>query len=547
MSKISKAVKEEQERKLHRKDETVVNFMGGESFVINPLDTMKMVTASSIFGEASYYRDGKIGNKVKDAHYKLNSLVTGFTVLDDKYENKTTTEIMESVIDDALTYDFKGTLEWAVTLRKEFYMRLNPQVIMVRAAIHPNRKDFTDRYPGEFNRIQQLVMSRADEPASQVAYYLYLNKDKNKMPSVLKRSIANKLSSLSRYQVAKYKNHEIGMIDAVRITHANSKVIDELMATGTVKIDEDQKTWENLRSEGKSWKEIFDTIEIFHMALLRNLRGVFTEIEDLEFCKKYLDKLKAGVVNGKQFPFRYYTALQMIKTSSCNHKAQIIDALEECIDISLENMPKLKGKTMCLSDNSGSAWGAIPSEYGTVRVAEIDNLSSVITASLSEEGYVGKFGDKLITYPISKRNGVLSQAESISSKRDGDVGGATEGGIWEFFKNAIENKEHWDNIFIYSDMQAGHGGLYGTGAQQREYGKKFGCGRGRYINVYDLILEYRKKVNPKVNVFCVQAGGYSNVAVPEQAYRTSIQYGWTGKELNYAVEINNLWDEIENK
>lgn len=547
MSKISKAVKEEQERKLHRKDETVVNFMGGESFVINPLDTMKMVTASSIFGEASYYRDGKIGNKVKDAHYKLDKLVTGFTVLDDKYENKTTTEIMESVIDDALTYDFKGTLEWAVTLRKEFYMRLNPQVIMVRAAIHPNRKDFTDKYPGEFNRIQQLVMSRADEPASQIAYYLYLNKDKNKMPSVLKRSIANKLSSLSRYQVAKYKNHEIGMIDAVRITHANSKVIDELMETGTVKIDEDQKTWENLRSEGKSWKEIFDTIEIFHMALLRNLRGVFTEVEDLEFCNKYLDKLKAGVVNGKQFPFRYYTALQMIKASSCNHKAQIIDALEECIDISLENMPKLKGKTMCLSDNSGSAWGAIPSEYGTVRVAEIDNLSSVITASLSEEGYVGKFGDKLITYPISKRNGILSQAESISSKRDWDVGGATEGGIWEFFKNAIKNKEHWDNIFIYSDMQAGHGGLYGTGAQYIEYGEKFGYGRGRYINVYDLILEYRKKVNPKVNVFCVQAGGYSNVAVPEQAYRTSIQYGWTGKELNYAVEMNKLWDEIENK
>ena len=59
MSKLSKVVKEEQEMKLHRKDETVVNFMGGESFKINPLDTMKMVTASSIFGEASYYIIGK--------------------------------------------------------------------------------------------------------------------------------------------------------------------------------------------------------------------------------------------------------------------------------------------------------------------------------------------------------------------------------------------------------------------------------------------------------------------------------------------------------
>ena len=88
MSKISKAVKDEQEMKLHRKDETVVNFMGGESFKINPLDTMKMVTASSIFGEASYYRDGGLGTKVKDAYYKLNPLVKGFTVLDSTYSNK---------------------------------------------------------------------------------------------------------------------------------------------------------------------------------------------------------------------------------------------------------------------------------------------------------------------------------------------------------------------------------------------------------------------------------------------------------------------------
>lgn len=544
MSKISKAAKEQQEAKLHRKDETVANFMGGESFRINPLDTMKMVTASSIFGEASYYRDGKIGNKVKDAYYKHNKIITGFVLLNEAYDGKTTTQIMESVIDDALTYDFKESLDWAVTLRHEFNMRLNPQVIMVRAAVHPGRTEFTNKYPGEFNRIQQLVMSRADEPSSQVAYYLYMNKGKDSMPSVLKRSIANKLNGLTRYQIAKYKNHEIGMIDTVRITHANSKIIDELMTTGTVKAEDNQKTWENLRSAGKSWKDIFNSIEIGHMALLRNLRGVFTEVDDMKFCKKYLEKLKSGVVNGKQFPFRYYTALEMIKKSTCNHRALIIDALEECIDISLENMPKLKGKTMCLSDNSGSAWGAINSEYGTVTIAEIDNLSSVITARLSEEGYVGKFGDKLIVYPVSKRSGVLGQAEAISTKRCSDVGGSTEGGIWEFFKNAIDNKEHWDNIFIYSDQQAGYGGLYGTSKQRSEYAK---YSIGSHINVYDLILEYRKKVNPKVNVFSVQTAGYDDVCIPEQAYRTSVQYGWSGKEIVYAKAYIDLWDEIESK
>ena len=549
MSKLSNAVSEMKEKNDLRLDETVTNFMGGDSYVLTPVETLKMVTASSIFGEPSYYRD----SKTKDSYvssilkYHVDKHVTD-VVIPDKYEGMKTEDIMEQVIDEALDYDFKSTLEWAVYLRHTFNMRLNPQVIMVRAAVHPKRSEFTKAYPGLFDEINQSVMSRADEPLTQMTYYLYNNKGKkNNIPSVIKRSWANKLSKLNRYNVAKYKNAEIGMINGVRLCHANSPIIDELMANGTVEVTEDQKTWENLKSEGKSWKEIFDTIDMGHMALLRNLRGVFTEIEDAEFCKSYLDKLKNGVERGKQFPFRYYSAIDAIKNSSCNHKPLIIDALEECMDIALANFPKLKGKTMCLSDNSGSAWGGVTSEYGTVTVAKIDNLSSVITAACSDEGYVGKFGDRIITHPVSKRQGVLNQAEKISAGQCGDVGGGTEGGIWEFFYNAIEKKEHWDNIFIYSDQQAGHGGLYGTGPQCAKYSKAGYSCRSSYINVYKLIQDYRKKVNPKVNVFSVQTAGYTNAVIPEMAYRTAIMYGWTGKEAVFAEEYIRQWDEIENK
>ena len=546
MSKISKAVSEMNQRNNLRLDETVTNFMGGDSYKINPLDTLKMISASSIFGEPSYYR----GSKSRKS-YVVNDLVKEFSVIPKCYEGKDTETIMEEAIDAALDYDFGATLEWAMTLRSDYMMRLNPQVIMVRASVHPKRKEWTDANPGKFDEYNQQVMKRADEPMSQMAYYLYLNKGKkNNIPSIIKRSWAKNLSKLSRYKVAKYKNHEIGMINGVRLCHANSKVIDELMTKGTVEVSEDQKTWENLRSEGKSWKEIFDTVDMGHMALLRNVRGVFTEIEDSEFCKKYLEKLKNGVVDGKQFPFRYYSAIQAIQTGKCNHKPLIIDALEECMDIALENYPKLSGKTMCLSDNSGSAWGALNSEYGTVTVADIDNLSSVITAACSDEGYVGKFGDKLIVSPISKRKGVLSQAQEITRNRYNDVGGSTEGGIWEFFRDAIANKEHWDNIFIYSDQQAGHGGLYGTDRHKAEYDRLgYGCGRSwygnDYINVFKLVQEYRKKVNPKVNVFTIQTAGYDNAVLPEYAYRTNIMYGWTGKEAVFAQAMIDQWNAID--
>lgn len=549
MSKLSKAVSEMNQINSLRLDETVKNFMNGDSYVINPLDTLKMITASSIFSEPSYYRDGKRSGK-----YCVSALIRDFSVLPKEYEGLNTETIMEKAIDKALDYDFNATLEWAVTLRHDYFMRLNPQVIMVRAAIHPKRKEFSNEHPGKFNEINQKVMSRADEPMSQMSYYLYTNSGKkNNIPSILKRSWNKKISGVNKYHMAKYKNHEIGMINAVRLCHAHSPIIDELMQTGTIDVNENDKTWENLRSAGKSWKEIFNTINMGHMALLRNIRGVFSEVEDVEFCKKYMQKIKDTVVGSKQFPFRYYSALTAVKNSRCNHQPIIIDALEECMDIALANYPKLKGKTMCLSDNSGSAWGALNSEYGSVTVANIDNLSSVITAACSDEGYVGKFGDKLIVSPVSKRAGVLNQAEAITKNHSYDVGGGTEGGIWEFFHNAIQNKEHWDNIFIYSDQQAGHGGLYGTYSHKAVYGKLgFGCGCNSVygdsmINVFKLIQEYRKKVNPKVNVFSIQTAGYDNVVIPEYTYRTNIMYGWTGNEAVFAKAMIDHWDAIENR
>ena len=92
-------------------------------------------------------------------------------------------------------------------------------------------------------------------------------------------------------------------------------------------------------------------------------------------------------------------------------------------------------------------------------------------------------------------------------------------------------------------MQAGHGGLYGY--CEEDYAAIGACIRGVYIDVNMLVKLYRKLVNPKVNVFCIQTAGYNNVLIPEYGYRTSILYGWTGKELLFADAMNRIWDELE--
>jgi 60 kDa SS-A/Ro ribonucleoprotein len=541
MSKLFSEIKVKQEI---LKKNPVINFMGGISYQLNPVDTLKMITSSSIFGEPQYYRKGKF----TDGFNEVDKLVKEYSIF--SFDNKKTSDIMEEAIDSALSYDFKTTIEWALELRKNYYMRLNPQVIMVRAAVHPNRIEFSKKNPELFRKINKEVMSRADEPATQLTYYLYKNSNKNGIPSILKRSWTDRINSMSRYEISKYKSSEIGLINTIRVCHAKGKLIDELMQNGTIEVNDKINTWERLKSQGKKWKEILSIINIPHMALLRNLRGIFTEVNDIEFCKNIIEQLKNGVEKGKQFPFRYFTAMKFIEQSDVNHKPLILDGLEECIDISRSNMPTLSGKTMCLSDNSGSAWGAFNSEYGSVTVAEIDNLSSVLTAQNSDEGYVGKFGDSLKVFPISKRNGALNQTKEITNNRNSDVGGSTENGIWVFFEKAINNNEYWDNIFIYSDQQAGHGGLYGIGSDYVDMdGESYFVQKSSYsayINVMKLINKYRTKVNPKVNIFSIQTAGYDNVIIPEYIYRGAVLYGWTGKETIFAKSIIDFWNEKDN-
>ena len=521
MSKFSGyASKTEADYNKH-KDEQVVNYMNGISYTTNPLLELEIIAASAIFGEKSYYKKDGVENK----------------------ELNTTTSTFIKACDNALSYDFKGVLELAKKLRDEYNMRLNPALIMVRAVMHEGRKAFNEENKVFMRACIEEVINIPTDIWNQFELWMFFNGSKNKLPSILKRAWADKLNSTKKYQLAKYKT-KAKIIDLVRICHAHSEDIDELMKSGTIEVTDEESTWEKLRSEGKSWTEILEGTYIPHMALLKNLRGIASEVSD-NTLKQVLELLESGVEKGKQFPFRYWSALNAIKTSypRVPNEGLIEESLNRCLDKAMSNFPKLKGKTICLSDNSGSAWGALTTEYGSTKVAEIDNLSSVMTAINSDEGYVGIFGDRLEIEAVNKRDGVLSQLDKIQSKHSHNIGGSTENGIWLFFDQAIKKKIHWDNIFIYSDMQAGHGGLYGL--DLRDYSEY--TTRGHYIDVLKLVQEYRRKVNPKVNVFSVQTAGYDNSVLPENEYRTSILTGWTGKETVYANVLIDIWDRMENK
>ena len=535
----------------------VVNYMGGTSYQpINPLMRLKMVAASYIRGEAKqYYRSS--GDIKRDLHNlrKAPENISNYLLFPED-NGKNSVDIFDECLQNALDYDLEGTMRLAVELRRDYFMRKNPQCIMMAAAHHSSRADYNKNNPKVFKTCLGGVIGRPDDMTQQLDYWVGRFGSKSRLPTCVKKVWANELETMKKYQLQKYKRF---IPDLVRISHARSKMnvdLENIVREGKTEVSGSQQTWEVLRSGGMGWVDILDELEwkMPHMAALRNIIAFAREVRDTKLIGKYGDMLQGGVLGGKQYPYRYLTAYRLAeknenKDGECmrgEDQKQVMNIVERCLQTSVENFPKLEGDTLSLSDNSGSAHGSFTSTYGSVKVADIANLSGLLTAYNTEgRGVVGVFGDRLELYEVNKEKGILEQWKEIN-QLGRTVGGSTENGIWIAFKKSFEERGggdmRFDNIFIYSDMQAGHGGLFGcTPAEYKEFEYE---GHDRYIDVLKLVERYRRTVNSEVNVFSVQVAGYDNNLLPENIYRGAIMSGWTGNEVAYAKEMINIWDSL---
>ena len=515
-----------------------LNWMAGRSWDLSdPFVRLRMVAASSFFGEPKYYDEESKKFKRINRASSLDPATIKYlrdtldAVDPQEWRSMSSAEVMEKCIEECLDADVERTLELAATLRNSDNMRVTPQVIMVLAAMHKNAIG-----TGLVQKYASQIIRRGDEPATQLAYFIQKHGKDGKLsekaiPVRLRRSWRKFLEGLNDYQMSKYRmeSRAVKTIDVVRLTRAHSETIDKLVK-GTLKQD---ATWESIISEKGSTKEAWiEALDVMgHMAQLRNIRNLLQKGVDVNLFK---DKLIAGVEKGKQLPFRYYSAYNAIKGMG---NPVIMDALEKCIELSYANAPRFPGRLISLVDNSGSAHGAGPSEMSSMKVAQIGNLTGVVTAKLADEGYVGVFGDRLKIMPIKKSSATFDLVEKVDGVGHG-IGGSTENGIWLFFDQAIRTKDRYDNIFVYSDLQCGHGCLYGTDADQ--YKDFIFPNSGNMIDVPKLINKYRREVNPNVKVFLVQIAGYADVLVPEYYKDVYILGGWSSGILKFAAAMSGI-------
>jgi 60 kDa SS-A/Ro ribonucleoprotein len=417
-------------------------------------------------------------------------------------KEKDTSAAIAGLVKSVSKKDPEFVLRLAAFARNEMYLRTVPIFLAVEYAKTGTKLKNAYKY------IPQ-ILKRADEPAEALAYY-FKSSGSRKIPAMLKKGIAETLNNFDEYQFGKWnRKGTVTLKDVLFLTHPKpkseeqQKLFDKI-TTGTL---DTPFTWETHISKNGSSKETWEQVipNMGYMATLRNLRNCVEQKVDLAPVIKKLTDPKA-VANSKQFPYRFFSAykalayndavegLYVYATRKNDAPTKLLDAVNDAMDLSVSNIPKIPGKTFVASDNSGSMNDPISSKSNVERV-DISSLFSAISMYICDDAKVSVFATTYERMSLSKRSSILDNMEKIRKK---DVGGSTN--AWLAIQDILDRKEYYDRIFLFSDMQC-----YNT----------YGYGFNRDDSLAGLVNKYRKEVNPNCRLYSFDVGHYGLLKFPE--------------------------------
>ena len=251
------------------------------------------------------------------------------------------------------------------------------------------------------------------------------------------------------------------------------------------------------------------------MAMLRNLRNI------VNANPSNIDKVYAKIANpeavrkSKQLPFRFLSAYKAVTENnpygnSVWVKSKLTDALEDAIEASLDNLPKIPGKTLIAIDVSGSMCCPI-SDKSEMTCSEVSTLMGIIASKLCEESIVWSFDTRLHPFDISRRAGILYS--TVNERR---CGGGTNMGLP--FIGMMDKHIDVDRVIILSDNECNRGnGWWWNGGG----------------TVQSLADDYRRKTGNDIWVHAIDLQGYGT----QQFYgaKTNIIAGWSEKVFDFIL------------
>ena len=469
--------------------------------------------------------------------WKLYTSVVTSSLSDKFYERaKTRVETLRKLIAEC---DPVFVAQLAVYARRKMNMRSVPMVLAVELAkVH--RGDST------VSKMVSGIVQRADEITELLAYYQMANMRKdtkklNKLSKQLQAGLQDALNRFDEYQFAKYnRDAEVKLRDALFLVHPKAK--DEAQQVLFNKIVNNELetpyTWETelsalgqtkFASENEKeiafrtkWEELIDSRKIGYMALMRNLRNILEAGVSKQHIESVYETLSNGdaVRRSKQLPFRFLAAYREISKNNSAYAGRVLDALEQAVTVSAENISGFDEDTTVLiaCDVSGSMQSPV-SPNSKILSYDIGLMLAMLLKSRCKNAVTGMFGDswKVINVPTQ---GILSNVEAFY-RREGEVGYSTNGYL--VIEDLLKNKQQIDKVMMFTDCQ-----LWNSRNESK---------------ITNLWNDY-KKISPNSKLYLFDLSGYGNTPLDITRDDVYLIAGWSDKVFDIIAAIDRGGDAL---
>ncbi|MEW5871825.1 MAG: TROVE domain-containing protein [Chloroflexota bacterium] len=386
-------------------------------------------------------------------------------------------------------------------------LRTSPVILYVEAVANVRSKG-----TGLARQYAPRVFQRADEPAEAIAFFR--KHHQGVVPHGMLRGIADALKNFDEYQLAKYKKSgSVSMRDVLRLARPKPGAPEEQALWGRVVADalETPYTWEVELSKSptdeekrQKWNELIASGKLGLFALVRNIRNIVKYGADVEEALSQITRQR--VVGSGILPFQWYKAYKAVATAA---GPVIAEPMQQALQWSLDDLPKLPGITLVACDNSGS----MSRTWRTRDMAnnEIANLMGAMALYCCQEGIAGTFGNH---FQIAN---ALSQFGLLENKANIDLCGTGTGhatNAWTIFEYLIRNRIWVDRVFLFSDMQC-----YDSQARRAS-----GVYSGHSLSAE---FESYRQINPNVILYSVNLDSYDNTCQFEAGQPVIELAGWS--------------------
>lgn len=401
----------------------------------------------------------------------------------------------------------------------------------------------------------RCVVKRPDDMTEIMA--CYKNMYGKPFPNALKRGMAEAIQKFDEYQLAKYNGgcKEMKLRDILRITHPSpkSKEVEELFGKVLNDTLETPYTWETELSARGNTKEVLDELiasgRVGYMALLRNLRNIIRSGADITPVLATLSD-PVQVKKSKQLPFRFFSAYRTLENEGLMTD-EIHRAFESAVNASVDNMEKIKGRTLIAVDVSGSMNSKI-SAKSDIRCADIASLLGAMANRLCEDATVCYFeASKTLYREYYRRRGMRFPEDMYKNSEERGYRIANYGKYDSVLEIALQNSFAGGGTDLSLPMEY---------ALEVDKGKRFKpfdrviyfsdneCNRGLETTIQGLADKYRSKYNKDFWVHGVDLQGYGTQQFC--GARFNLIAGWSDRVLSFInlaeAGMGSMVKEVEN-